>query len=467
MVEKRAKVLPAVIRKKLDALFAPDQRLDQAVYFLRRIFEVDLSVPPTDPRYLASPKAAVRYVLDSHSSAVKPELVEMMISHGAELSLIKEAIAVLVPKEAEYKASLSQPARDLLMSAALTALHPKIRDGWVEFGRKARPEVVKYLLGLGSDHVLPVSLGWGAKKEPLSLIEASANHGTLTPELSSVFKKAGVKCSSKEPSDFVRHLIDSRRMSEAAAAGLIQGGYTFERATISRADTSRAAYSRFSAPSVKVVQTPLLSLIEAGLFDVAKLVMSQTKQDFSQVDAKGRSALHLACSRGSLDMVSALLGKRGIDIKAADADGKTAMVHAIESRQVAVIEALFEKSKATLTGRFKFKDVPDPISSGIVRLGVQKPAGTEKNLSMVEYAGYFCERDSRLLKEFPERPYVGETAYNDEYTYTLVGGEEVPVDDLYRQHDAQRSQLASNHSSSRAVESRIRALSSPSHAAKP
>lgn len=462
----KARVLPAAVKKQIEEKLAPGQRPDALQFFLQRIFEVAEQVEATDSRYIAEPKAAVRYVLKTHPSAVTPGLAALVIERGGELALVKEAVGALVPQGKTLK-DLPAEVVERLARATLQSLDKKMENGWARFEHKARPEVMQYLLSAGAPHVVPTSINYGEKQQ-LSLLELAANAGTLTEELAKIFKKAGVKAAAKEPGTFVSHLIGGRKMNPIVAAALIQAGYTFARTEVMRPDNRSYGYSTrygYSRPMMKVAQAPFLELIEKHQFEAAKVVLSQAKPDLSQTDAAGRNALHLACKVGSVEMVELLAGKRGIDMKAADAEGMTPMAYAIAARQSRIVEILHEKNKATISGKVQFTDYGGSpyLAAAMVydtRSG-QRVGGTQHSMTITEYATYVRERDERWLKEFPQTPYIGETAYNDEYTYTIRGGDQVPVDQIYKEHDEQRKSLNANVSQSRQLESRLKALARP------
>ncbi|KAI4165358.1 MAG: hypothetical protein LQ342_001226 [Letrouitia transgressa] len=54
---------------------------------------------------------------------------------------------------------------------------------------------------------------------------------------------------------------------------------------------------------------------------------------FTNLDGQGRSVLHLAASRGNVDVVHYILTQRSVDVNAQDGSGQTSLHHAVRSRR--------------------------------------------------------------------------------------------------------------------------------------
>jgi Asp-tRNA(Asn)/Glu-tRNA(Gln) amidotransferase C subunit len=100
------------------------------------------------------------------------------------------------------------------------------------------------------------------------------------------------------------------------------------------------------------------------------------------------------------------------------------MMYAIESGAKEVVELLAARSKATLSGRVKFRRDDKDVS-----------------LPVAEFAKHCAEQADRRYKDAPAYPDIGPTAYNDEYYFAIRGGDTVPVAQLEEEHREYREQL--------------------------
>ena len=73
----------------------------------------------------------------------------------------------------------------------------------------------------------------------------------------------------------------------------------------------------------------------------AKILLDSQTNDVNCSDNKGRTALHLACLKGHLDMVNFLI-QRGADVDAVDGDGTTPILYAVIENYPDIVLMLVE-----------------------------------------------------------------------------------------------------------------------------
>lgn len=117
----------------------------------------------------------------------------------------------------------------------------------------------------------------------------------------------------------------------------------------------------------------------------------------------------------------------------------TPLFYAISARSPGAVAAILERSpalaKSTATIRRPKVEV---LSHHGVYVSSEKDA---KRTGPLDFAKMVLAVDRELVQKTPKYPDIGETAYNDEYYYTLRGGEEVPVEVIEKEHRAYLQKL--------------------------
>lgn len=103
-----------------------------------------------------------------------------------------------------------------------------------------------------------------------------------------------------------------------------------------------------------------------GKINKLRLYLRMRRSNVNQHDGMGRTALHMAASWGDADMISFLLGVRGINIDAKDRDGKTALRKAVEVNSLPCVKLLIEHRADALLAA---KDCRTPFEYALQYLG--------------------------------------------------------------------------------------------------
>ena len=113
------------------------------------------------------------------------------------------------------------------------------------------------------------------------------------------------------------------------------------------------------APEVRSEQPNLQLLILQGRYDEAKSLFF-TDLDVNQQDVDKNTALHVAASMGSVDMIEYLIA-RGADTTLRNRDGNTPIHIAIMNRKYDAIRALAESGKTIFATDKEEKNALDLI----------------------------------------------------------------------------------------------------------